>query len=474
MVRAMESETEEVQRMYALRYLRRGALGESWIDLGLVMEGGQRRSQGREWLAESPSLFFCQNKSQRNGKKGDGDGRVLRSFFECRRLARLLCLVVTSSVQGHTGPKPPPSFVSASTDSRPFMENTPTVEEIRFAATQIKDYIHKTPVITSTTINGFASETLGLDTRLLFKCENFQKIGAFKIRGATYALKRLLETVRPDNLTVITHSSGNHAQALALASKLLGVQCQVVMPSNAPNVKKNAVKGYGAIVTECEPTLEAREATVETIIHRLEAEANRLGQERIVRLVPPYDHPDIIRGQGTIALELFEQAEELGLPLDVVIAPVGGGGMLSGVAVASKGLVSRTLVFGAEPSGASDAQKSFRDKTFHPSVNPTTIADGLLTSLGKFTFPLILENVDDIFTVTDTEIAMAMKLLWERAKIVVEPSSCVTLAVVLYSKEFKERMSAMQQHYGRQVNIGLVLSGGNVDLASCLEILSKV
>lgn len=287
-------------------------------------------------------------------------------------------------------------------------------------------------------------------------------------------MKRLLETIpNPTLLTVVTHSSGNHAQALALASHLLGVKCHVVMPSNAPVVKKEAVKGYGATVTECTPTLEARESTVKEVINRLEEEARELRQERIVRFVPPYDDLDIIRGQGTMALELMEQAESLGHPLDIVIAPVGGGGMLSGVAIATKGLSSNTLVFGAEPLGANDAQKSFRSKTFHPSVQPKTIADGLRTSLGKITFPLILENVDDIYTVTDEEIIRAMKLIWERMKIVVEPSSCVTLAVVLYSTEFRERIASLQLQ-DRDVNIGLVLSGGNADLGACLGLLSSL
>ena len=293
---------------------------------------------------------------------------------------------------------------------------------------------------------------------------------AFKIRGATYAIQRLLESVSdPKTLTVITHSSGNHAQALALAARDLGIKAHVVMPRTAPLVKKNAVIGYGATVTECEPTLEAREATAQSLLERLPREAKERGEECIVQFVPPYDHLDIVRGQGTVAFELVDQADALDRPLDVVIAPVGGGGLLSGVSAATKGLRSHTLVFGAEPVGANDAQKSFRSKTLHPSVKPNTIADGLLTALGEITFPLILANVDDIYTVTDQEIAAAMRLIWERLKIVVEPSSCVTLAVVLFSTEFRERIVQL----GRSsINIGLVLSGGNVDLKSCLSILA--
>ncbi|CAG8665607.1 16760_t:CDS:2, partial [Acaulospora colombiana] len=212
------------------------------------------------------------------------------------------------------------------------MSQIPTIEEIKQAAEIIKDYVHKTPVITSSTLDSFATNTLGRETRLVFKCENFQKVGAFKIRGATHAVRRLLETViDPSMLTVVTHSSGNHAQALALAARQLGVQCQVVMPSNAPLVKKEA-------------------STVQEIIQRLEKEAAQAGKQSIVRLVPPYDHLDIVRGQGTISLELLNQAEELNRPLDIVIAPVGGGGMLSGVSLAAKNLSKDILVFGAEPT----------------------------------------------------------------------------------------------------------------------------
>lgn len=295
------------------------------------------------------------------------------------------------------------------------------------------------------------------------------------MRGATHAVRRILQEIDdPTTVTVVTHSSGNHAQALALAARELRVHCQVVMPSNAPDVKKNAVKGYGAIVTECTPTLQAREDTVETIIKSLEQEAQRLKKTSIVRLVPPYDHPHIICGQGTIAVELLEQAQALGRPLDVLIAPVGGGGMLSGVSLAAKGLNPGILVFGAEPEAASDAQQSFRSKTFHPSVDPNTVADGLLTSLGEITFPLILKYVDDIFTVNDTEIIRAMKLVWERLKIVIEPSAAVTFAVVLFSEEFKNRMKALSATLQRDISIGLVFSGGNVDFQTTLELFSRV
>lgn len=287
------------------------------------------------------------------------------------------------------------------------------------------------------------------------------------MRGAAHALHRLLlahPTVPRGRITVVTHSSGNHAQALALASRDLGVQCQVVMPRTAPAVKKAAVKGYGAIVTECEPTLEARVHATTQIIDQLQKEAEESGEESVVKLVPPYDHEDIIAGQGTAVLELISQVGELvpNTTLDVVITPVGGGGLLSGTSIAAKSLSPSTLVFGAEPTGAADAHRSYTTRQFHPSIEPRTIADGLLTSLGTLTFPIILQHVDGIYTVTDEQIVHAMKLIWERMKIVVEPSAAVGLAVVLSSVEFQERVKML----GKEgvVNVGLVLSGGNVDL----------
>lgn len=287
------------------------------------------------------------------------------------------------------------------------------------------------------------------------------------MRGAAHALHRLLlahPTVPRDRITVVTHSSGNHAQALALASRDLGVQCRVVMPRTAPAVKKAAVRGYGAIVTECEPTLEARERATAQIIDELQKKAEVDGEERVAKLIPPYDHEDIIAGQGTAVLELFSQIAQLApnATLDVVITPVGGGGLLSGTSIATKSLSPSTLVFGAEPTGAADAYRSYTTRQFHPSIEPQTIADGLLTSLGKLNFPIILQYVDGIYTVTDEQIVHAMKLIWERMKIVVEPSAAVGLAVVLFSVEFQEQVKML----GKEgvVNVGLVVSGGNVDL----------
>ena len=236
------------------------------------------------------------------------------------------------------------------------------------------------------------------------------------------------------------------------------------MPRTAPAVKKAAVRGYGATVTECEPTLEARVHATAQIIDQLQKEAEVSGEERVVKLIPPYDHEDIIAGQGTAILELISQVDQLvpNTTLDVVITPVGGGGLLSGTSIAAKSLSPSTLVFGAEPTGAADAHRSYTARRFHPSIEPRTIADGLLTSLGTLTFPIILQHVDGIYTVTDEQIVHAMKLIWERMKIVVEPSAAVGLAVVLSSVEFRERVKML----GKEgvVNVGLVLSGGNIDL----------
>ncbi|KAG8901048.1 hypothetical protein FRB99_005590 [Tulasnella sp. 403] len=357
------------------------------------------------------------------------------------------------------------------------------LKDVKDAHERIRSFIHKTPVMTSSTLDEMASSALDIPTNLLFKCENFQKVGAFKFRGATNAIRSLLFSANEDSsdplsrpiaegdLVVITHSSGNHAQALALAAQQQGVTCHVVMPSNAPSVKKDAVRGYGAVVTECIPTLQAREDTVREITASLEAADPRT---RVV-FVSPYDDPRVIAGQGTMALELLKQADGEGKPLDVLIAPVGGGGMLSGCATAAKGTNPNTWVVGAEPLGADDAYRSFTTKQFHPSVNPKTVADGLLTSLGTNTFPIILQHVDAICTVTEEQIIRAMLLIYERMKIVVEPSSAVTLAVVLYSEEFKASLLRVKESRNlSKINIGLVISGGNVDLVAVGELFRSI
>jgi threonine dehydratase len=278
--------------------------------------------------------------------------------------------------------------------------------------------------------------------KLFFKCENFQKVGAFKFRGAFNAVNRLDD--EEASRGVVTHSSGNHAQALALAAKMRGVPAFIVMPETASSVKRAAVEGYGAEVILCRPTLEARETTAAEVQQRTGA-----------TFIHPYDHPDIIAGQGTATLELVEQVCGLGSKLDAVIAPVGGGGLLSGTCIAVSGLASPVRVFAAEPLGADDAARSFAAGELIPQTGPNTIADGLLTSLGELTWPIIRDHVEQIFTVSDEQIVAAMRLLWERAKLLIEPSSAVVLAAVL-----DERF--------RKVNgvesLGLILSGGNVSL----------
>jgi threonine dehydratase len=306
----------------------------------------------------------------------------------------------------------------------------PTFADIKKAHERIRPYIHRTPVMTSKSIN----EIVGAE--LFFKCENLQKVGAFKFRGACNSVFALSEEEARNG--VCTHSSGNHAAALALAARMRGIPAYIVMPENAPQIKKVAVAGYGAQITFCEPTLAARESTLKQV-------AEQTGATEI----HPYNYFNVICGQGTAAKELIE---ETGI-LDVVMAPVGGGGLLSGTALSTKALLPNALVIAAEPAGADDAFRSFYSKTLHPSVAPKTIADGLLTSLGSITFELILNNVDQIATVSEEGIIAAMRMIWERMKIIVEPSSAVPLAAILENKVDVK---------GQKV--GIILSGGNVDL----------
>jgi threonine dehydratase len=268
-----------------------------------------------------------------------------------------------------------------------------------------------------------------------FKCENFQKVGAFKFRGATNAVLQLPEKARKNG--VITHSSGNHAAAVTLAAVTNGIKAYIVMPDNAPVVKKNAVAGYGANITFCKPTLKDREETTEKII-----------SETGATLIHSYDDFNVICGQGTAAIELLEENPDL----DIIIVPVGGGGLISGIVTASKGISPAITVFGAEPLNANDAFRSFTSGKLVPSVNPLTIADGLLTSLSDRTFHIIRNNVDNIFTVTEESIIECMLLVWERMKIIIEPSSATTLAVI------KENPQVFK---GKKT--GLIITGGNVD-----------
>jgi threonine dehydratase len=307
--------------------------------------------------------------------------------------------------------------------------NLPGLSDIRSAHKRIEPYIHRTPVLTSRQLNRI------FECDLYFKCENFQKVGAFKFRGATNAVLSLTEEKKKHG--VVTHSSGNHAAALALAAGLNGIKAFIVMPENAPSVKKDAVAGYGASITFCKPTLQSREETCRNIM------------EKEATLVNPYDNFYVICGQGTASLELLEDVDDL----DVVVAPVGGGGLMSGTSTCVKGISNKIKVIGAEPLNANDAWKSFKTGILTPSVNPLTIADGLLTSLSELTFSIIRKNVDDIFTVNEESIISSMKLVWERMKIIIEPSSATVLAAVKENPDFF-----------RGKRTGLIISGGNVDL----------
>jgi threonine dehydratase/serine racemase len=300
------------------------------------------------------------------------------------------------------------------------------------AAARIAGVVHRTPIMTSETLDGRAGR------RVFLKCENLQKVGAFKYRGATNAVKRLSDAEA--RCGVVTHSSGNHAQALALAARVRGIPAYIVMPKTAPTVKKAAVAGYGGIITECEPNLAAREETAAALVAKTGA-----------TLIPPFDHPDVIAGQGTAALELLEDVPTL----DAIITPVGGGGLLAGCCIAARGIKPTMRVFGAEPLGADDAARSKAKGEWLPQTAPNTIADGLLTSTGQLTWPIIRDQVERIFTVTDDQIRDAMRFIWERMKLIVEPSGAVGVAVVL-SEEFRA-----VPNLG---TVGIVISGGNVSL----------
>jgi len=310
------------------------------------------------------------------------------------------------------------------------MTQLPNFSDIEKAHDRIRPMIHLTPVLTSQSIN----EIVGAE--LFFKCENLQKVGAFKFRGACNSVFALTKEEARNG--VCTHSSGNHAAALALAARMRGIPAYIVMPENAPEIKKKAVAGYGAQITFCEPTLAARESTLK-----------KVAQETGATEIHPYNYFNVICGQGTAAKELIEQTGQL----DIIMAPVGGGGLLSGTALSAKALLPNVQVIAAEPSGADDAYRSFQSRTLLPSVAPKTMADGLLTSLGSLTFPLILNNVDQIVTVSEEKIVEAMRMIWERMKIIIEPSSAVPLAAILENKvDVKGKI------------VGIILSGGNVDL----------
>ncbi len=306
----------------------------------------------------------------------------------------------------------------------------PTVDDVSKAYSIVKKYANRTPVLTSTSVNSILGATLFL------KCENFQKVGAFKFRGASNAVFSLTDEEAKKG--VATHSSGNHAAALALAARMRGIPSYIVMPENAPEIKKIAVAGYGAKITFCKPTQKDREDTLAEIQHQTGA-----------NFIHPYNNFNVICGQGTASLELLEEQPNL----DFVIAPVGGGGLLSGTSTYVKGINPSIKVLGAEPLNADDAFRSLRDKTIYPSVSPKTIADGLLTSLCELTYTILNEKCDGIFTATEEGITKAMRLIWERMKIIIEPSSAVPIAVMMENpKVFSGK------------RVGVIISGGNVDL----------
>lgn len=306
----------------------------------------------------------------------------------------------------------------------------PTLDEVRAAARRIAPYVHRTPVFTSSFLDAASG------ARLFFKCENLQKVGAFKMRGAANFVLRLspAEAARG----VVTHSSGNHGQAVAAAARARGVAATVVMPRSSAAVKRAAVAGYGARVVTCADGDRARAAAAQRIVERDGA-----------TLIHPYDHPDVVAGQGTLALELLEQAAHL----DAVVAPVGGGGCLSGIGLAVRGLRPQAALFGAEPERADDAARSLAAGRILPSVQPDTVADGLRTALAPLTFALLRAHGVRILTVSEEQIIAAMRTIWMRLKLVVEPSAAAALAAVLAHRA---------QFRGRRV--GVVLTGGNVDL----------
>lgn len=305
-----------------------------------------------------------------------------------------------------------------------------SLADITAARERIAAHVHCTPVYSSRLLDAHTS------ARVHFKCENLQKVGAFKARGASNAVFSL--SAEEAAAGVATHSSGNHGAALAMAARQRGIPAHIVMPANAALVKQEAVAAYGGLVIHCEPTLAAREAALEQVVGGTGA-----------HVVHPYADPRVIAGQGTVALEILEQVPDL----DVIVVPVGGGGLLSGVAVAIKNLRPEVEVVAAEPEGADDAFRSFGLGELQPSIAPDTIADGLRAGLGELNFALIQQYVDTILTVTDANIVAAMRLQWSRLKTVVEPSGAVSFAALL---EHPERFR------GRRVVV--VISGGNLDL----------
>lgn len=318
--------------------------------------------------------------------------------------------------------------------------NLPDFHDVLAAAERIAGFAHRTPVLTSAYFN----ERTGAE--LFFKCENFQKVGAFKFRGACNAVRAL----RPDELQrgIVTHSSGNHGQAVALAARLNGARAVVVMPDNSARVKVDAVRGYGAEVILCPPNTPARMAAVQELIER-----------HGYREIPPYDHPDVIAGQGTAALELLTDQPDL----DLILVPVGGGGLLAGTAIAARHLRPGIGVMAAEPANADDAARSFRSGRIEPAALTRTIADGLRTTLGRLNFAVIQRDVDDIVTVSEKSIIDTTLAVWQRMKIIIEPSCSLPLAALLDG-----RVEAKGKR------IGIILTGGNVDFPAFVRASQEI
>ena len=308
-----------------------------------------------------------------------------------------------------------------------------SMDDVIAASKRIEGHGHRTPILTNKTIDELTGK------KIFFKCENFQKIGAFKFRGGWNTISSLSEEEASKG--VCTHSSGNHAQAVAYAAMKRNIPAHIVMPRNAPKVKIQAVEGYRANITLCEPTLKARRETLEKIAEKTGA-----------YVVHPFNEPKVIAGQGTCAMEMIEDIGDL----DAICAPIGGGGLMSGTCIAARSMLPNVRLFGAEPKGADDAYQSLKKGKLIPQNNPKTICDGLLTSMGENTWNILKDHLEDIITVSDEEVVTAMKLIWERMKIIIEPSCATPLAAVL-TPEFRELENIE--------TIGIILTGGNVDLA---------
>ena len=318
--------------------------------------------------------------------------------------------------------------------------NFPTRQDLLDAHARIKPFIHRTPIMSSRQINRMVG------AEVYFKCENFQKMGAFKMRGASSAITNLTEQERMRG--VVTHSSGNFAQALSLSASLMECTAHIVMPENAPSVKKEAVRGYGGNIIESESTPVAREQMAE-----------KVKQETGATFIHPSDDPHVINGNASAAIEFLEDIKNV----DILMAPVGGGGLIAGTAMAAHYFSPETTVIGAEPSGADDAYRSKRDGVIYPSENPQTVCDGLRTNLGVWNFPIIQKYVDQIIRVEDKETIRALKLIYERMKIIIEPSCSIVLAAIMTRPELFANK-----------RVGVIISGGNVDFLAIAELFKQL